>query len=80
MENRIGVISINVKDFDSAYIAGLLDQKYNIATRGDIHCSPMALKTIGTLEQGTVRFSPGIFNTLDEAKQCIRALEQLTRL
>ncbi|NLW00422.1 MAG: aminotransferase class V-fold PLP-dependent enzyme [Clostridiales bacterium] len=80
MENRIGVISINVKDFDSAYIAGLLDQKYNIATRGAIHCSPMAHKTIGTLEQGTVRFSPGIFNTLDEAKQCIRALEQLTRL
>ena len=57
-----------------------MDQKYNIATRGAIHCSPMAHKTIGTLEQGTVRFSPGIFNTLDEAKQCIRALEQLTRL
>jgi len=80
MKDRTGAISINIKDFDSAYIANLLDEKYNIAVRGAIHCSPLAHKTIGTLKQGTVRFSPGIFNTLDEAKECIKALEQLTRL
>ncbi|NLO83407.1 MAG: aminotransferase class V-fold PLP-dependent enzyme [Clostridiales bacterium] len=80
MEERIGVISINIKDFDSTYISNLLDKKYGIAVRGAIHCAPLAHKTIGTLKQGTVRFSPGIFNTLDEVKICIKVLEQLTRL
>ncbi|SFP94193.1 cysteine desulfurase family protein [Caldicoprobacter faecalis] len=80
MDERIGAISINIKDFDSAYIANLLDERYNIATRGAIHCAPLAHQTIGTLKQGTVRFSPGIFNTMDEVKECIRALEQLSHL
>lgn len=80
MDERIGVISINVRDFDSTYIAGLLDERYKIATRGALHCAPMAHETIGTLKQGAVRFSPGIFNTMDEVIECIKALEQLSRL
>ncbi len=80
MNCRTGAISINIHDCDSAEIANLLDQQYNIATRGGIHCAPLAHETIGTLKQGTVRFSPGIFNTLDEVKECVRALEKLTHL
>lgn len=80
MDERIGVISINIKDFDSSHIANLLDEKYDIATRGALHCAPLAHQTIGTLKQGAVRFSPGIFNTMDQVVQCIRALEQLSLL
>ncbi|MFS8501232.1 MAG: hypothetical protein FWJ59_05420, partial [Caldicoprobacter sp.] len=58
----------------------LMDEKYDIATRGALHCAPMAHQTIGTLKQGAVRFSPGIFNTMDQVVQCIRALEQLSLL
>jgi len=80
MDERIGVISINIKDFDSTYIATLLDERYDIATRSALHCAPLAHQTIGTLKQGTVRFSPGIFNTMDQVAECIRALEQLSLL
>lgn len=78
-EERIGIISINIKDYDSSYISNILSETYGIATRGGLHCAPLAHKTIGTFHQGTVRFSPGIFNTLEDVKSCIRAIEELSR-
>jgi len=79
MDERVGVVSLNIKNRDSSEVANLLDERYGIATRGSLHCAPMAHSTIGTLNQGTVRFSPGIFNTLDEIKYCVKALEELSR-
>ena len=79
VSERIGVISVNIKDKDSSEVANLLDERYDIATRGSLHCAPLAHQTIGTLKQGTVRFSFGIFNTLDEVKYCIKALEEISR-
>jgi len=76
---RTGIISINIGDRDSREIVNILSQKYNIATRGSLHCSPLAHETIGTKGQGTVRFSPGIYTTLDEVKACIRAVGEISR-
>ena len=79
MKQRTGIISINIWDRDSREIVNILSQKYNIATRGSLHCSPLAHDTIGTKEQGTVRFSPGIYTTLDEVKTCIKAVGEISR-
>jgi len=79
MNERVGVVSLNINDRDSSEIASILDERYGIATRGSLHCAPMAHTTLGTLKQGAVRFSPGIFNTLDEIKYCVKALEELSR-
>jgi len=79
IEERIGIISINIGDRDSSEISNALSEHYNIATRAGLHCAPLAHQTIGTFEQGTVRFSPGIFNTLDDVKFCIKAIEELSR-
>jgi cysteine desulfurase/selenocysteine lyase len=79
LDQRSEVLSINVGNCDSSEICNLLDEKYDIAVRGSLHCAPLAHQSIGTLHQGTVRFSPGIFNTLEEVKQCIKALEELSR-
>lgn len=76
---RCGIISINIWDRDSREIVNILSQRYNIATRGSLHCSPLAHDTIGTKEQGTVRFSPGVFTTLDEVKACIMAVGEISR-
>lgn len=76
---RTGIISINIWDRDSREIVNILSQKYNIATRGSLHCSPLAHSTIGTKEQGTVRFSPGIYTTLEEVKACIKAVGEISR-
>ena len=78
LEERIGIISINIKDHDSSYISNILSENYGIATRGGLHCAPLAHQTIGTFHQGTVRFSPGIFNTLEDVKLCIKAREEIS--
>lgn len=78
LEERIGIISINIKDHDSSYISNILSENYGIATRGGLHCAPLAHQTIGTFHQGTVRFSPGIFNTLEDVKLCIKAIEEIS--
>ena len=37
-----------------------------ICMRAGLHCAPLAHASIGTLETGTVRFAPSIFNTPEE--------------
>lgn len=79
ISKRTGIISVNIENKDSSEVANLLDERYNIAVRGGLHCAPLAHNTIGTFRQGTVRFSYGVFNRLDEVKSCIRALEEISR-
>lgn len=72
------VISLNIGDIDSSEIAYILDDQYNIATRSGLHCAPFAHKTIGTLNQGCVRFSFGIFNTHDEIEIALKAIKEIS--
>lgn len=73
------VISINIGEIGSSEVSYILDQTFEIATRSGLHCAPMAHKTLGTMEQGTVRFSFGFFNTKEEIETAIAAIEQITR-
>ena len=76
---RASVISINIGNMDSGEITFLLDSEYDIATRSGIHCAPLAHKTLGTLEQGAVRFSIGYFNTKEEIDKAINALKEIAK-
>ena len=76
---RASVISINIGNMDSGEITFLLDSEYDIATRSGIHCAPLAHRTLGTLEQGAVRFSIGYFNTKEEIDKAITALKQIAK-
>ena len=76
-KKRAAVISINIGNMDSGEITFLLDSEYDIATRSGIHCAPLAHKTLGTLEQGAVRFSLGYFNTKQDIDTAIEALKQI---
>ncbi len=57
----VPVVSFCVDGMDSNEVAALLSSK-NIAVRAGLHCSPLAHKTLGTLETGTVRFAPGLLS------------------
>ena len=76
-KKRAAVISINIGNMDSGEITFILDSEYDIATRSGIHCAPLAHKTLGTLEQGAVRFSLGYFNTKEDIDKAIDALKQI---
>ena len=73
------VVALNIGDVDSSEIAYILNEDYNIGVRPGLHCAPRAHKTIGTFEQGLVRFSFGFENTHEEIDLAIGALKRIAR-
>ncbi|NLJ78091.1 MAG: aminotransferase class V-fold PLP-dependent enzyme [Tissierellia bacterium] len=76
---QAAVVSINIGDLDSSELSYILDQKYGIEVRSGLHCAPLAHKTIGTFERGTVRFSFGPFNTHEEIESAIKAIGEISK-
>ena len=74
---RTAVASIDFLKADNAKIAHALDSDYGIMTRCGMHCAPLAHKTLGTYPQGTVRFSFGSFNTMDEVDYIIQSIKEI---
>lgn len=76
-EKQGAVISMNIGEEDSSEIAFVLDQAFDIAVRSGLHCAPLAHKTIGSFEQGTVRFSIGYFNTKEDIDRAVAAIKEI---
>ena len=74
---RTPVVSLNIRDIDSAEIADELFDRFEIAIRAGAHCAPEVHRAFGTLEQGMVRFSFSHFNTVDEVDKAMSALRIL---
>jgi selenocysteine lyase/cysteine desulfurase len=76
--NRVGTISFNVEGHSPHEIGGILDEAFSIAVRPGLHCSPYAHKQIGSFPDGTVRLSPGHFNTSNDIDALVAALREIT--
>ncbi|MEA3464590.1 MAG: aminotransferase class V-fold PLP-dependent enzyme, partial [Thermodesulfobacteriota bacterium] len=72
-----GVLSFTVDGIDSAEVGFLLDQQYQIAVRIGLHCAPDAHHTIGTFPRGTIRVSPGYFNTRADVDHLLTAMTDI---
>lgn len=77
LQDRVAVVSVDFPGRDNGEITYRLDREYGIQTRCGLHCSPAAHKTLGTFPQGTVRFSPGHFNTEEEMHAVIAAVREV---
>lgn len=77
-QRRAGVVSFNIGEMDSQEVAGLLSSEFDIATRGGMHCAPLAHQRMGTLDQGMVRASFGSFSTQSDADALIAAATALS--
>ena len=80
-QRQTAAVSFTLADVDSAELGTALDHRFNIMTRTGLHCSPAAHRTIGTFRRtrGTVRVSPGLFNTAEQVGyfgRCLRQLQQ----
>ncbi|NIQ93239.1 MAG: aminotransferase class V-fold PLP-dependent enzyme, partial [Desulfuromonadales bacterium] len=64
-------------DLDPAEIGFRLDNEYDIMVRVGLHCAPDAHRTIGSFPRGTVRVSPGFFNTSEDIARLIDAVRQI---
>lgn len=74
----VPVLSFNIKGVSSDETAAFLSDN-NFALRAGLHCAPTAHKKIGTLEIGTVRFSPSVFNNEYEVKSLINAIKKFKK-
>ncbi|GAA0179921.1 aminotransferase class V-fold PLP-dependent enzyme [Clostridium sediminicola] len=74
--DRTPCVSIDVKDKDLGIFSHNLSKDFGIMTRCGLHCAPSAHKTLGTFPRGTIRFSIGLFNTIEDIQTCIDALEK----
>jgi cysteine desulfurase / selenocysteine lyase len=74
---RCSVVSFTVAGRDPSSIGFHLDRDFDICVRVGLHCAFSAHKTIGTFPGGTVRVSPGYFNTDEEIELFLRALSSI---
>lgn len=68
LAGQVGVLSFTAAGKGSEEVAAALGDA-GIAARAGLHCAPLAHRSAGTLEQGTVRLSFSDFNTSQEVER-----------
>ena len=79
-EDSKNVFSFNFKNLDSMTVSNILNEKFNIAVRGGLHCAPLVHKKLKTLESGAVRVSIDFNNNFYEIEVLINALKKINNM
>lgn len=76
LRQKLPVISfiIEKENWSAQAMSMALDKSFNIAVRGGEHCAPLVHRDILS---GTLRVSPGFFNTKDDIEYFIKSLKKL---
>ncbi len=68
---------MNIQGYDAPDVGSILDDSFDIAVRSGLHCAPYTHRRLGAFPDGTVRISPGPFNTDGELNTLLEALDQI---
>ncbi len=71
------VVSFNMKNIDSSYLADVLNEKYSICVRAGLHCAPLIHKKLKTTKTGAVRVSIDFNNEYLEIDKLVLALKTI---
>ena len=71
--HQTGVVSFIAEGYDCQELGEAMARR-GVALRAGLHCAPVAHRTAGTLNTGTVRLSPSAFN---RPEQIVRFAEEL---
>ena len=74
--NQAGVLSVAAEGRDCETLAQALAER-GTAVRAGLHCAPLAHRTAGTLDTGTVRLSLSDFNTPEEVFQVLESIRRI---
>lgn len=74
---QVGTVSLNVQGYEASDASSILDDSFDIAVRPGLHCAPYTHRRLDTYPSGTIRISPGPFNTDDDLNALIDALNQI---
>jgi selenocysteine lyase/cysteine desulfurase len=76
---HVGALSLVVPDgLPPQDLNSILDTSFSIAVRPGLHCAPYIHRRLGTFPDGTIRLSPGPFNTDDHVTTFLNALTEIT--
>ena len=75
---QAGVVSFRVPGRDVETVGEALTRR-GIAVRAGLHCAPLAHRTAGTLDTGTVRLSFSHWNTREEVSRFLVAMGEILR-
>ena len=76
-KQRVGLATFNIHDMNPHDVALTLDLEYDIATRSGHHCALPLMKELYQLNQGNVRASTYLYNTVDEIDRLISAVKEI---
>lgn len=76
IKNYLPIVSFNVDGLTANETAARLSDM-GFALRGGLHCSGLAHTALGTVPDGTVRFSPSVFNTEREVYALVSAVKKI---
>jgi cysteine desulfurase family protein len=76
-DRRVGTLSLRSKELPATELGGILDQAFDVAVRPGLHCAPYIHRSLGTFPEGTVRVSPGPFNTEQDIDLLLEALTEI---
>jgi cysteine desulfurase family protein len=76
-DKQSSVISFNIEGYAPSEIGAILDQRFDIKVRTGLHCAPGIHRILGTFPLGTVRLSPGYFNTPEELDFTVRSIGKI---
>ncbi len=74
---RAAVVSFTLGGWAPTDLAAVLDEAFGVQCRAGLHCAPWAHVALGTFPSGTVRLSPGYFNTEAELERALDAVRQV---
>ena len=77
MSRRVGTLSFRSEALPATEFGGILDQAFDIAVRPGLHCAPYIHRALGTFPDGTIRVSPGPFNTDADIDRLASALREI---
>lgn len=73
------IVCFNILNTNSAEVANILSEQYDIAVRSGLHCAPLCHSFLGTLETGAVRASLSYHNNMTEVEFFVKAIREICR-
>ena len=78
-DRHVGALSLIVPEgLIPQELSSILDTSFEIAVRPGLHCAPYIHRSLGTFPDGTLRVSPGPFNTEEHITTFLDALTEIS--
>lgn len=80
VKTHVPVLSFNIKGHDSEEVAAVLNDRFNIAVRAGLHCAPLAHRSFGTEQRGTVRAVVSVFTEPAQIDYFVLCINKIIKL